>query len=181
MMNEWIEAFGRARKHVPGIVSYLSAEFLIGPQLGNNLLNVGDIRAAVEAALSDLGHDLDTLLAHEPEPGLGNGGFGRLAACYMESLATLNIPAIGYGIRYEFGLFDQEIQNGWQVEKTDKWLSLGNPWETSRPEISSLRWHRRPHRAISRRARSPPRALDSRACRPGHRQRHRRRRLRHHR
>jgi starch phosphorylase len=136
MMNDWIQAFGRARGTRTRIVSYLSAEFLIGPQLGSNLLNVYDIRDAVETALTDLGQNLDKLLAHEPEPGLGNGGLGRLAACYMESLSTLNIPAIGYGIRYEFGLFDQEIQNGWQVEKTDKWLSLGNPWESSRPEIS---------------------------------------------
>src|SRR5271165_3150088 len=136
MMNDWIQAFGRARRTRVRIVSYLSAEFLIGPQLGNNLLTVYDMRDSVEEALKDLGQSLDKLIAHEPEPGLGNGGLGRLAACYMDSLTTLNIPAIGYGIRYEFGLFDQEIQNGWQVEKTDKWLSLGNPWETSRSEIS---------------------------------------------
>ena len=136
MMNDWIQAFGRARRTRIRIVSYLSAEFLIGPQLGSNLLNVHDIRDNVKAALAELGQSLDTLLAHEPEPGLGNGGLGRLAACYMDSLTTLNIPAIGYGIRYEFGLFDQQIKNGWQVERTDKWLSLGNPWETSRPEIS---------------------------------------------
>src|SRR5271165_7232481 len=136
MMNDWIQAFGRARRTRVRIVSYLSAEFLIGPQLGNNLLTVYDMRASVDEALKDLGQSLDKLIAHEPEPGLGNGGLGRLAACYMDSLTTLNIPAIGYGIRYEFGLFDQEIQNGWQVEKTDKWLSLGNPWEMSRAEIS---------------------------------------------
>ena len=136
MMNDWIQAFGRARHTRVRIVSYLSAEFLIGPQLGNNLLNVYEMRGPVEEALKELGQSLDKLLAHEPEPGLGNGGLGRLAACYMDSLTTLNIPAIGYGIRYEFGLFDQEIQNGWQVEKTDKWLSMGNPWEMSRSEIS---------------------------------------------
>ena len=136
MMNEWIEAFRRAGKLPAKTVSYLSAEFLIGPQLDSNLLNVGEIRPAVETALSELGLDLGTLLAHEPEPGLGNGGLGRLAACYMESLATLNILAIGYGIRYEFGLFHQDIQDGWQVERTDKWLCLGNPWQITRPEIS---------------------------------------------
>src|SRR5271166_1905848 len=136
MMNDWIQAFGRARGTRVRIVSYLSAEFLIGPQLGNNLLNVYDMRAPIEEALKELGQSLEKLLAHEPEPGLGNGGLGRLAACYMDSLTTLNIPAIGYGIRYEFGMFEQEIQNGWQVEKTDKWLSLGNPWEMSRAEIS---------------------------------------------
>ena len=135
MMNDWIEAFARERKERVKIVSYLSAEFLIGPQLSNNLLNVHDIGDQVKTALSELGLSLEKLLAHEPEPGLGNGGLGRLAACYMESLTTLNIPAIGYGIRYEFGLFHQDIHDGWQLEKTDKWLSLGNPWEITRPEI----------------------------------------------
>jgi len=138
MMNDWIEAFACDRKERLKIVSYLSAEFLIGPQLGNNLLNVHEIRDAVAVALSELGLSLETLLAHEPEPGLGNGGLGRLAACYMESLTTLGIPAIGYGIRYEFGLFHQDICDGWQLEKTDKWLSLGNPWEVTRPEICHL-------------------------------------------
>src|SRR5271165_1587646 len=136
MMNDWIQAFGRARGTRVRIVSYLSAEFLIGPQLGNNLLCVYDMRDPIEEALKELGQSLEKLLAHEPEPGLGNGGLGRLAACYMDSLTTLNMPAIGYGIRYEFGLFDQEIQNGWQVEKTDKWLSMGNPWEIPHPEIA---------------------------------------------
>jgi starch phosphorylase len=136
MMSDWIQAFGRVRGTRTRIVAYLSAEFLIGPQLGNNLLNVHDIRGPVATALSELGQSLDTLLNHEPEPGLGNGGLGRLAACYMDSLTTLNIPAIGYGIRYEFGLFQQQIQNGWQVENTDKWLGLGNPWEIAHPEIT---------------------------------------------
>jgi starch phosphorylase len=136
MMNDWIEAVSRTRSVPVKVVSYLSAEFLIGPQLGNNLLNVNQVRNAVETAVAELGLSLDQLLDHEPEPGLGNGGLGRLAACYMESLATLNFPAIGYGIRYEFGLFDQEIRDGWQVEVTDQWLRLGNPWEICRPEIS---------------------------------------------
>jgi starch phosphorylase len=134
-MNDWIQAFSTMRKEDIKIVGYLSAEFLIGPQLGNNLLNLG-IREAVKQALSELRLDLDVLAREEPEPGLGNGGLGRLAACYMDSLATLRIPAIGYGIRYEFGLFHQEIRDGWQVEKTDKWLHFGNPWEICRPEIS---------------------------------------------
>lgn len=135
MMNDWIKAFRLMRQQDIKIVGYLSAEFLIGPQLGNNLLNLG-IREPVKEALSELGLDLQDLEREEPEPGLGNGGLGRLAACYMDSLATLRIPAIGYGIRYEFGLFDQEIRDGWQVEKTDKWLHFGNPWEICRPEIS---------------------------------------------
>ncbi len=133
-MNDWIKSFSLMRHEDIKIVGYLSAEFLIGPQLGNNLLNLG-IHDQVQQAVSELGLDLDTLLRQEPEPGLGNGGLGRLAACYMDSLATLRIPAIGYGIRYEFGLFNQEIRDGWQVEKTDKWLRFGNPWEICRPEI----------------------------------------------
>ena len=116
-------------------VCYLSAEFLLGPHLGNNILNLG-IQDDVRQAVSELGFDLDELLAQEDEPGLGNGGLGRLAACFMDSLSSLQIPAIGYGIRYEFGIFDQMIRDGWQVEVTDKWLHLGNPWEIPRPEIT---------------------------------------------
>jgi len=117
------------------VACYLSAEFLIGPQLGNNLLNLG-MEAEARDAMRALGQNLDDLLAIEEEPGLGNGGLGRLAACYLDSLATLEIPAIGYGIRYEFGIFDQEIRDGWQVETTDKWLQKGNPWEILRPDVS---------------------------------------------
>src|SRR5262245_28255319 len=116
-------------------VCYLSAEFLLGPHLANNLLNIG-VEPETRQAMAELGYDFDQLLAQEDEPGLGNGGLGRLAACYMDSLATLAIPAIGYGIRYEFGIFDQLIHDGWQVEKTDKWLALGNPWEIPRPEVA---------------------------------------------
>ena len=114
-------------------VLYLSAEYLLGPQLGNNLISLGLFDEAARAVES-LGLSLDTLMQQEEEPGLGNGGLGRLAACYMDSLATLQIPAIGYGIRYEFGIFDQAIKDGWQVELTDKWLRFGNPWETPHPE-----------------------------------------------
>jgi glycogen phosphorylase len=117
------------------VACYLSAEFLMGPQLGNNLINLG-IESNVRNALQPLGVDLDALLAIEEEPGLGNGGLGRLAACYMDSLSTLEIPAIGYGIRYEFGIFDQQIRDGWQVEVTDKWLQKGNPWEILRPDVA---------------------------------------------
>ncbi|MGD1173345.1 glycogen/starch/alpha-glucan phosphorylase [Mycobacterium seoulense] len=119
------------------VTCYLSAEFLMGPQLGNNLLNLGMERAAREA-LSAMGQNLDTVLACEEEPGLGNGGLGRLAACYLDSLATLERPAIGYGIRYEFGIFDQEIHDGWQVEQTDNWLDHGNPWEIAKPDVNYL-------------------------------------------
>jgi starch phosphorylase len=117
------------------VAAYLSAEFLIGPQLGNNLLNLG-IEAPVREALEALGQDLKVLLELEEEPGLGNGGLGRLAACYLDSLATLEMPAVGYGIRYEFGIFDQLIRDGAQVEVTDKWLQRGNPWELVRPQVT---------------------------------------------
>jgi starch phosphorylase len=115
------------------MVCYLSAEFLMGPHLANNLLSLG-ITEKVRAALKPAGVDLDELIEQEEEPGLGNGGLGRLAACFLDSLATLEVPAIGYGIRYEFGIFDQTIKDGWQVEITDKWLRFGNPWEIARPE-----------------------------------------------
>ena len=135
MLDDWL----RSLSHLPDrnikIVGYLSAEFLMGPHLGNNLVNLGIMEPA-RRAVAELGQDLDDLLRQEEEPGLGNGGLGRLAACYLDSLATLRVPAIGYGIRYEFGIFDQEIRDGWQVEKTDKWLRMGNPWEICRPEIT---------------------------------------------
>ncbi|HUH68270.1 MAG TPA: glycogen/starch/alpha-glucan phosphorylase [Mycobacterium sp.] len=117
------------------VTCYLSAEFLMGPQLGNNLLNL-QIEDQAREALADLGQDLDEIVGCEEEPGLGNGGLGRLAACYLDSLATLERPSIGYGIRYEFGMFKQEIHGGWQVEKTDNWLVRGNPWEIDKPEAS---------------------------------------------
>lgn len=123
------------KRHHDRTVAYLSAEFLLGPHLGNNILALG-IHDQVQEAVESLGLDLDTLLQQEAEPGLGNGGLGRLAACYMDSMATKGIPAIGYGIRYQFGIFRQEIVDGWQMEKTDKWLRYGNPWETVRPHIA---------------------------------------------
>ena len=110
-----------------------------------------------------LGQDFDTILASEEEPGLGNGGLGRLAACYLDSLATLERPAIGYGIRYEFGIFDQEIHDGWQVEKPDNWLAHGNPWEIPTPDLGYLGQLGRPHRALRRRSRPRPRALGAAA------------------
>ncbi len=117
------------------VVAYLSAEFLVGPHLGNGLINLR-IWDDVERALAEFEQDLPVLLEQEEEPGLGNGGLGRLAACYMDSLATVNVPAIGYGLRYEFGIFDQVIRDGWQVEITDKWLRFGNPWEIVRSEVT---------------------------------------------
>lgn len=115
------------------IVCYLSAEFLMGPHLHNNLLNLG-LYEDFEKAATESGLNLKKIIDHEEEPGLGNGGLGRLAACYLDSLATLQIPAIGYGVRYEYGMFDQEIENGWQKEISDRWLHAGNPWEIKKPD-----------------------------------------------
>jgi starch phosphorylase len=126
-----IEALGVTPARV---VAYLSAEFLIGPQLGNNLLMLGIQEAAAEALRRFGISSLEEILDVEEEPGLGNGGLGRLAACFLESMASLQIPATGYGIRYEFGIFDQLIRDGWQVEITDKWLKSGWPWEIPHPD-----------------------------------------------
>jgi starch phosphorylase len=135
MLARWIKSAEAFKDHASRTVCYLSAEFLLGPHLGANLLNLGLLEQARQA-MRELGLDLEELMQQEEEPGLGNGGLGRLAACYMESLATVQVPAIGYGIRYEFGIFDQRIKDGWQVELTDKWLRYGNPWEIARPEIA---------------------------------------------
>jgi starch phosphorylase len=135
LLHRWINTIQTLMKRDVKVVAYLSAEFLMGPHLGNNLINLGIYDQVLQGA-KEAGRDLNALLNQEEEPGLGNGGLGRLAACYMDSLATLEIPAVGYGIRYEFGIFDQQIQDGWQVEITDKWLRLGNPWEIARPELS---------------------------------------------
>src|SRR5215831_2830635 len=134
LLQRFITALDKLFQQDVRIVCYFSAEFLLGPHLGNNLLNLG-ISEPAQQALASYEIALNDLLEQEEEPGLGNGGLGRLAACYLDSLASLGIPAIGYGIRYEFGIFDQAIRNGWQTELTDKWLRLGNPWEIPRPEI----------------------------------------------
>jgi len=135
LLRSWVNtADAYTRQHVRTAI-YLSAEYLLGPHLDNNLVNLG-LRAEAEAACQELGIPLDDLIAEEPEPGLGNGGLGRLAACFQESMATLELPAIGYGIRYEFGIFRQQIGRLGQQESTDPWLSHGNPWEVIRPEWS---------------------------------------------
>jgi starch phosphorylase len=133
LVERWISTVQKYQAQDVRVVCYLSAEFLTGPHLANNLINLG-IYDEAEQAMRQLGLDLHTLIEQEGEPGLGNGGLGRLASCFMDSLATLDIPAIGYGIRYEYGIFDQQIRDGWQVESTDNWLRLGNPWALERPE-----------------------------------------------
>jgi starch phosphorylase len=134
LMTRYLAGLEAIRSTPTRVVAYLSAEFLIGPQLGNNLLMLGIEEAAAEALRRFGISDINEILDVEEEPGLGNGGLGRLAACFLESLASLEIPATGYGIRYEFGIFDQLIRDGWQVEITDKWLKSGWPWELPHPD-----------------------------------------------
>jgi starch phosphorylase len=133
VVQRWVNTMRTYVEQDVRVVCYFSAEFLLGPHLGNNLLNLG-IEEQAKQAMEEIGLDPQEILDQEPEPGLGNGGLGRLAACYMDSLASLEIPAIGFGIRYEYGIFNQLIRDGWQVESTDKWLQWGNPWEIARPE-----------------------------------------------
>jgi starch phosphorylase len=135
VLRRWINTSATYLASRGRTVCYFSAEFLLGPHLANALVNLG-ILDMTRMAMSELGIDLDELIEQEREPGLGSGGLGRLAACYLDSLSTLQIPAIGYGIRYEFGIFEQSIKYGWQVEETDAWLRFGNPWEIIRPEVA---------------------------------------------
>jgi glycogen phosphorylase len=135
ILARWLATRRSYSEHNVRLVCYLSAEFLMGPHLANNLLNLG-VGEPIRQATKELGLDLDRIIAEESEPGLGNGGLGRLAACYLDSLASLGVPAIGHGIRYEFGMFHQEIHDGWQVELTDYWLRYGNPWEIRRPHAA---------------------------------------------
>lgn len=128
LLRRWLETQKTYSCQSVKRVCYLSAEFLMGRNLGNGLINL-NLYEKIAQAIEESGLDLGELLEQEEDPGLGNGGLGRLAACFMDSLATLEIPAIGYGIRYEFGIFHQMIRDGWQVEVPDQWLKLGNPWE----------------------------------------------------
>ena len=131
MMTYWLDTQRPPQKEV----AYLSAEFLIGPQLNNNLISLG-IRDEARQALSEYDRTLDEILDVAEEPGLGNGGLGRLAACYMDSLATLQVPATGYGIRYKYGIFKQQIRDNQQLEVTDNWLHGEWPWELCQPDES---------------------------------------------
>jgi glycogen phosphorylase len=134
IVDRWLAGIESAYQKGSKRVYYMSLEFLIGRLLFDNLNNLNTLNTT-RAALSGLDVDLDKLRALEPDAALGNGGLGRLAACYMESMATLDIPAHGYGIRYEHGLFRQVMKNGWQQEFPEDWLALGNPWEFHRPEV----------------------------------------------
>ena len=135
IVDKWIDLTRATYQTGAKQVYYLSLEFLIGRLLRDNVSNLG-LAGELRAALEPLGVDFDKLRIAEPDAALGNGGLGRLAACFMESLATLGIPAFGYGIRYDHGLFRQIIRDGWQREYPEDWLNFGNPWEFARPEIA---------------------------------------------
>lgn len=134
LIEGWINTQQTYHRHKKKRVYYLSMEFLLGRSLDNTLINLG-LRDTCQQALSDLGINLTDVLEQENDAGLGNGGLGRLAACFLDSMATMGIPAHGYGIRYDYGLFNQRVENGRQVETPDKWLALPNPWEIARPEF----------------------------------------------
>ena len=133
MIGRWRETRQRYRREQPRRVSYLSMEFLMGRTLGNAMLNL-EFEGEVRQALTDYSCTLEDLAGEEADAGLGNGGLGRLAACFLDSCATLEIPVTGYGIRYQYGMFRQFIENGDQVEQPDPWLRYGNPWEIESPE-----------------------------------------------
>jgi starch phosphorylase len=133
LQSRWMATLAKQWDQQAKTVSYLSAEYLLGRQLDNSIL-ASDLDGIVEEGLGQLGISLTTLRAQEIEPGLGNGGLGRLAACFIDSLATMSVPCVGYGIRYEYGIFRQTFVDGWQVEHSDPWLQLGNPWEFPHPE-----------------------------------------------
>lgn len=137
LIERWISTQQTYHKRQAKRIYYLSLEFLIGRTLGNSLVNLG-LEGEADKALRDLGYSLEELREREWDAGLGNGGLGRLAACFMDSLATLEIPAVGYGIRYDYGIFFQSIRDGYQVETPDNWLRLGNVWEFPRPEFSHI-------------------------------------------
>lgn len=135
LIEKWILTQQRYHDENCKRVYYLSLEYLPGRLLANNILNL-DLSDEAQKAMKELGFDIDDLSEKEIDPGLGNGGLGRLAACLLDSMATLGIPATGYGIRYDYGIFNQKIINGYQVELPDEWLRLGNPWEFERPEFT---------------------------------------------
>ena len=137
IVENWMETQKAYEKEDPKMVYYMSMEFLMGRALGNNLINLKAYKPVAEA-LEELGLDLNLIEDQEPDAALGNGGLGRLAACFLDSLATLGYPAYGCGIRYRYGMFKQEIRDGYQVEVPDNWLMNGNPFELRRPEYAKI-------------------------------------------
>ena len=137
IVENWMETQKAYEKEDPKMVYYMSMEFLMGRALGNNMINLQEYRP-IKEAMEELGLDLNFIEDQEPDAALGNGGLGRLAACFLDSLATLGYPAYGCGIRYRYGMFRQEIRDGYQVEVPDNWLADGNPFELRRPEYAKL-------------------------------------------
>ena len=135
IVDDWYATQKAYDEQDPKIVYYMSMEFLMGRALGNNLINMTAYKDIAEA-LNEMGIDLNMVEDQEPDPALGNGGLGRLAACFLDSLASLGYAAYGCGIRYRYGMFKQKIENGYQVEKPDNWLKNGNPFELRRPEYA---------------------------------------------
>ena len=133
IVDQWIATHKEYEKQDAKTVYYLSMEFLMGRALGNNIINMG-AHKVVKEVLDELGLDLNVIEDQEPDPALGNGGLGRLAACFLDSLSTLGYPAYGCGIRYKYGMFEQKIENGFQVEVPDNWLKHGNPFEMKRAD-----------------------------------------------
>ena len=135
MASDWLVTQNKYNSYNGKKLYYLSLEFLMGRLLANTLINL-DAFENSRKTLSELGYNISEIIEEEPDMGLGNGGLGRLAACFLDSMATLELPAYGYGIRYEYGIFEQDINNGWQLERPDTWLRYGNPWEVMRPELT---------------------------------------------
>ena len=134
LSQRWLRTEQTYERENPKRVYYLSMEFLIGRSLANNVTQPAARAARRSEVADDKGLDWLALLEQEPDAGLGNGGLGRLAACFLDSMATLQIPAMGYGLRYEYGIFRQAIEDGWQVEQPDNWLRRPDPWEVARPQ-----------------------------------------------
>lgn len=160
VIDQWIATQQTHHRKNVKRVYYLSLEFLMGRLLGNNVINL-ELEGAVREALAPLALDWEELRDQEVDAGLGNGGLGRLAACFLDTMSTLNLPVIGYGLHYDFGMFKQTIVNGYQVEQPDEWLKLGYPWEIARPE-SSFPVQFEGHVE----ARSGPKAWDGNGSRP---------------
>ena len=133
LSQRWVHTNQTYDRENPKRIYYLSMEFLIGRSLANNVTNLL-LDPLARQAVAQRHLSLNEILEQEPDAGLGNGGLGRLAACFLDSMATMQLPAIGYGLRYEYGMFRQSIQNGWQQEQPDNWLRRPDPWEVARPD-----------------------------------------------
>ncbi|MGE9290639.1 MAG: glycogen/starch/alpha-glucan phosphorylase [Puniceicoccales bacterium] len=163
ILTRYIDTMGVHNEENVRRVYYLSLEYLMGRLFRNNIFNAGVFDQVTEA-LAELGLDLDDLANEENDMGLGNGGLGRLAACFLDSLATLDLPAIGYGIHYEFGLFKQEFENGYQVERPDNWEKFGNPWEILRPEyMQTVKLYGRVENRVDEKGDFKPEWVDTRS------------------